>query len=445
MDRLKSTQILTGLGFCLFFLAFSSILLLMDYDEVYSYYITFLLFLGLGNLLFYKKARLFFNLAFFFNVFIGVCFVFSFYNANGVPFAGGGDDQYFYDLIILLLGNKPLPIVFVVSADYKGFIYTVLEIYRFLNLLGIDDSSYYHFVLINNFVGATVPPLLYQFGNYFYKKKIVFKAALTLCFFPFITFFSAHILRDIWVAALFLFALKLLFHPKMNLIFKLIGGLSTIAFSIIGIRPTTGMISLATWGSYLLFGKKYIKQKLIFLIASVIVALPLVDMLMFTLFKKSIFKVADLYNTLAQTTTDSNSLGAKIAASSNPIVKSVFFPIALYNPIPPFTSNKFSYIFCDIGAVFWYFMIPVSLYGMLFYKENKRLNYAFFFSLIILLMVLFITLGSFRHRLLITPIIILFYFVGNSEKTLLLNRIKYIHGTFLVVIFLIYFSLKLFL
>lgn len=449
------TQISTGkTPLYLFILATSTIvvggIILQDITFLGSYF----LLLIFGLFLFKNISKQLFIISFSINVIFSTILIFYYLSTYNFPFGsqlgiGPGDDMGFYQLVYTKFIGAELPIEYILSSTYKFFIEGHAYFLNFLSLIGIsidNTSGVFHGYLLNVAVGATIPPCIYMFGKMHFNEKVGYKAGILCSIFPALIYFSAAYLRDIWVAALFIWATYFFLHKTLKFYTKLSIGIALTLVNIVGLRTSTGIVSFIPLIAPYIFTKK--NSKLIFwgLTLAIVLGQTATKQYQNDLLNVNTQAATSAYTELAVATSGEKSLGVKLLASNNPASKAVSYIVGLFNPVPPFPIASLDSIFIGIGAVFWYFIVPIAIIGLYKPKENYiLLSFAILLTIIVNLSAVSAALGSFRHRLLMTPLIILMFSYMQIERRVEFNTI--IKKVSLVYAFfvMLYMMLKLFL
>ncbi|MDG1516742.1 MAG: hypothetical protein P8Q42_01850 [Flavobacteriales bacterium] len=405
----------------------------------FSFFFLSLVYFFAGCLIFQKKSKHFFRIAYGFNLTLLILFALYFENLNGSPFIGGGDDENFYEKALTILAGKTAAL-----GNYPFYIYINTGIFKFLNFFGFYDNSPLNIGVTNAFVGATVAPLMYRVGQQFLSFKNANNLGYLLAIFPSTMYFSSILLRDIWVLSILVWIIFILTVTKLNIILKILilGFLCLVSFNF---RHATGAITILFVVSYGFFS---LKNKIL---KAIIIGIVL---FVFFVFFLSVFStlqttIFEKYQGLGTAGAQSGSIGAKIAFSSNPIIRSLYYIISLYNPIPPFPNYRFNTVVLGLGAIIWYFTIPYLFFGI--YKaikspgkKIKALTFSSIILLLALMWILFIISGTVRHRLMLFPIGFLFYFLYKDH---LIHKFhvsfRFLYNTIIVSMFCLYTFVKL--
>lgn len=403
--------------------------------EGYSEILTFGLLLALGLFIFRGENQRYFLIAFSLNVFAAVLQGTIFFHVNGEPFAGGGDDRYFYDQAIKMIDGRKVKL-----GNYWVYLYINYGIYSIGEFLGFTDFSYLNIGYSNAFVGATIAPcmnnIVRKYFNEYYAKKTVY----FVLFFPILISYSGLLLRDIWVAAIFVWIMHIVLSDT-SVAVKIILCLFCFYLSF-GFRVATAVVSALFFLSYAFYGLKSWWLK--FSIGAVLV------FLFFAFFYQNIVAVqdvmADKYQGLAQAVASDNSLGAKFVHSNNPVVKGIYFIILLYNPVPPYRSFVADDLFVAVGATIWYFVLPGFVLGIFKAMKDakmKRFAFAFATSVVVLLIALFTIAADERHKLLMYAPAIFFYVYYLQQYTARFRaRLLFIYCCVVALLVLVYLVMK---
>lgn len=428
-----------------FFLLALICILFATFDTKTNLIYSFFLLLGLGLVVSLSVTqKLFFVLSFSINSIFSIFFYYYFYEINGSPFIGGGDDEFFYRFILSTFKNGftfgGLDIIF---YRFWFFIYIYYHYAAFLDVLGIWDANLLHLIFLSCFFGALINVMVYSISKQVFDIKIASKATFICVFFPYLIFNYATLLRETLV--IFLLFLSISFIIIKFPLQKAVSlfSLSFGVLSAIGIRLETGFVNI-----FMVLGS-WIKSRPSMKILSI--SILIFGLLKFGpfLYEKRYKGQDEFYNTELQSAiANQTGLGAKLAAyKDNPIGMGAYSFLAVYAPIPPIQDfNRLDNIFNGLGAIFWYFMIPIAAMGIYKYDEDKRFK---IMSLIVLLMFFFISYkmqAAIRHRVPLAPIVIMFYSYGlYSLDKRFISISRFATSGFLVLGLFTYLVLKYFL
>lgn len=356
----------------------------------------------------------------------------------GDEFTPGRDDQFFFKTINYYMDGT-------VQADIADFGGTILSEYSgFLFVQGVWGNfiqKIFHystipavfFIQLNILLSSVSSLYLFKAIRLIFNKETANRTIYIYIFFPFVIYFSSVLLRDVYVLLCFNFSIYFLaLAHKFNKAYLLIG-LLFVGYSLIGVRFETGLVNLCIYLGYIFYSfkiVKYFSPIIIFLLASIFWN----DVLYIW---NDIFDSIKHFQDITVHSASSDSIGAKIALSSNPLVRSVIIILSLYNPIPPFTDLNLSSIFIDIGALFWYSWVPITLFTLYNYRKHPII-FALIIGLIPLIIIQYVGSGMPRHRLLYTPVFIMLYVYGKDHLTDAQNRTVTYHNIFLYSLILFY-------
>ncbi len=385
----------------LYFLGFCTLLFHVAVFQGYSELLISTLFLILGLFIFKNNNQRLFLISFSINVFVAAMHGLLFYYARGESFSPGADDKHFYLQTMKMLEGKKAML-----GNYEMYIYINYGLYSIADFFGLFDHSYLNIAFLNAFIGATIAPCVNTISSKYFSTKYVNLTVYLVLFFPILLSFSGMLLRDIWVAAIFIWVVNIILSP-ISIFWKIILCLF-LGYISFGFRAATGVVTLLFFASYYFYAIKSNWLKFFIGVTLVVV--------FFAVFYKSISAVQDIvfekYKGFANKTSSDNSVGMKLAFSTNPLVRGIYFVILLYNPVPPFHGSYVDDIFIGLGAVVWYFIVPGFIFGLfkaMTDEKLKRFAFAFGTSVLVLLLALFTISGSERHKLLIYAPAIFFY------------------------------------
>ena len=408
-----------------------------------SIFITFFFCLYTGKFFFRKEsntAKTLQRVSFFVNVCSAVIITFCFEHINNTWFSAGQDDFTFHNISSgLAQGQYDFR-----SAgrnfnwhavQYKLYILIFAYWYKFLSLIGINGNFFFHLNIINSFVASFIAPFIYKIGLKLFgeESSTPKKAAFFCLFFPTFIYYSAIIIRDTWVICFFLMAVYFMlsdksFIKKLVLIFVLI-------ITVFYIRKASAVFISMFIFIYALFNTR--NSYIVFFIYRIVpVVMVLILAVFFTAMQLPTPKIApahsdvlnyvnyitNYYRELATSESAHNSIGLRLRLSNNPIVVFIYHIYFYFSPIPPKFIKDFNIItvFLGIGNLLWYLLSPLYfIHAFQLKNSNKKVFIrAFFWFLILVLVIVGTTTGVQRHLLLIYPIVLLFAvdYILNHKK-----------------------------
>ena len=397
-----------------------------------------------------KKDFSFFLLSFLINASFIYVFTSSYILDTNDIFIPGGDAENFY-IKIIQIASGDYTFYF---GRYKLFLTIVSSYYSFLNFLSIGSNSPYHFMLLSCFFGAVGNVYILKILRTILNNRQSINTFLIICFFPIILKYSTGTLREIY-AYPFIFIyiynfLKIKEGKKRYL------ALAMSVFFILGIRLEWVLALFSFTLFYIISGLDLVKKtKMLFLIALgsiffVFMVINFVDFIGFDGFKN--------YNSekFSRIMNDEDSLRSEYSIASKlmkfgVIGRIMLFFFALISPFPPpiirINNSVIEPLLVSIGAIYFYLNIPIiylSIKKSLKSAKLKKITYGFLGMIIsTCLLLAFTTVGSYRHKLFLFPIFLIYIPIFNNYYS---NRTKkQIYGImfFIVLVLLIsYLTLK---
>ena len=419
--------------------------------DLYTPILSFTLFLVLGGVLLRGNTRLFFLLSFFVYIVLGHILAWSYYIDHGNFFIGGGDDELFYDYAIDFAKNgfdtsNPL----FVAVTFKAYMYILGWYINFLNLLGVRTTNYFFdLLLLNNAAGAFAIATIYQIVKEKISQEILFKYCLLVILFPTIAYFSSSLLREVYVY-LSLALVILIITNRQYILFKIVF-IALIVIFVAFIRIASAILILSLPLTYLIYSIKRIHLKAILFLFIFITAVYLYqkfsELQNFDLSEKG-----ESYNDLVASESTSNSIGALLKSSDNPIFIAARFIYTLYSPIPPpiFKKVNLNTAIMSVGSFMWYFLLPAyifSLWNNKIFQDIKlnRLMKSFAITFLFSVFIVTITSGDPRHLHFLYPFILLGAIQYSFARKHTYNKFLFYYSLIAVLFVMAYFTLKVFI
>ena len=418
-------------------------------DYVTALLTVLLLLAGTG--LFKNRGLKFFYIAYAVNLLSAIVISNYYIATTGQPFTDIKDDVFFYN------SSTDLARAFIEGkwheysdyTKYSGFGYILICGFFFYIISFLSDFSPTHIQVINCFVGATIAPAIYLLGRYLFSQysiKIADRAALLVALFPIFIYYSAIVVRDIWIASLaiwFIWVLLVGTNERRNFAFLVLWP-SAIVF-LIGIFRPHSMVPLVFIWFFIVFLEKLswriLFYKFIFFIALLFVigalGISLID---------QFGKEMNTYEKIVAEQAAGGSLGKRILQSPTPINEVARFIYTIYTPIPPIKDLELKSLYIGIGALLWYFAIPFLYFGIKASLKKKRIKKESMTILIYLLITLFgimLTSIDVRHKTMIFAVSLLYAsaaFTFLSKKKLI--KISAIYSFSIGMLAVTYFALK---
>lgn len=366
-----------------------------------------------------KSEKEYLSKTFFFNYSINILLIFLFiivfrysHGTSFLPQYGYNipDDITFYQNGKILAQAWHTDIqhdIYLGNIKFYGYTYFLGLIFYLTQIIG--DFSDVTPRVVNAFLGAFLPILVYLISKLIYDRKVAFNASLFSTIFPVFHYYSALLLRDIIVAFLILLSIylyiSLVFFCNLNKVYafkfksdffiKLFSLMCTLLF-IYYMRDVTCFILILAF-STILFFKSSLKSKI-----AILTCLCLISILFFSninLEKLYLYiTYPTRYNKLFMITENENSLGMQyIINSPFPLNIPLRIIYTMIMPIPPFIQYKFHNLVLGSGAFLWYFVLPFWIFGMWKTRQDLKSNLLTLISLILLVGIAFTSIDI-RHK-----------------------------------------------
>jgi hypothetical protein len=387
-----------------------------------------------GTVLFYNRGLKYFYLCYTVNIITAIALAFYFSSVNGWLFPGGGDVSFYYEqsrnMADAWINGHSYSLVGV--SKFYGYLYICSVVYFICNYFG--DMSYISLLMVNSFVGATIPPILYNLCQKIYYKEypeMPRQVGVISALFPIMTYYSVIGLRDIWIAAitvLFIYIVACRTYGKKNILNTWVMPLMLIGF-MFSLRSYSVFPLIAFWLVIILGERNTLKNfiyKYIIVLVLVLIAFEMLPKIL------DYFNIFDRYKDLSIAQASDKSIGKRIIMLPSPINETVRFVLALYSPIPPMKYINFESFIIGIGGIWWYFIVPVFIYGVWYSviaKEKILFALATISFSVMLIMGVAMSSIDIRHKTQLYPIVILFYCLGISQ----LGKLKLLKINFFIL------------
>ena len=308
----------------------------------------------------------------------------------------------------------------VVYRDIVGAVYLSGNFALLAELIG--ENSVLVQKLLPVFAGALIPPLIYGISRNYYSSAYSEKIALIYGFLSFTLYLSSILLRDIYIAAVFVMTFHILLQKVSIKNLFLLLCLTFISYSL---RQQTGTFMFGFISIYLFLIihnsplHKYFKY---FIYIGIFVTLIIFVKLFLS---SSMGQILDSSVARQTSQASGSSIGAKLRKLPLPLEVITLFSYGQIQPFPLkliFTGEKkgilqLSYL---VGGIVWFFAWGFILYGV-FRKRilltiDFKLNFLFFFSLIYLFLISYIEY-SVRRQMAVYPILYLVAVFSYLEMT----------------------------
>jgi hypothetical protein len=257
--------------------------------------------------------------------------------------------------------------------------------------------------LLNAAAGALLPVTVFRIAELVYENKhIATIAALLTATFPIFTFYSALLLRDIIIA--YLVAMSVLFFlqaAKPSTSYDRTANailLTATLLAIFFIRDLSAAVPLAGFALYIFVRQSGLAKaaSLLVVAALVIQVLAIVDLdgpklKMYLTYTERAMEVFTRIES-------QESLGMRyVIGAPFPFNILLRFPYTAIMPGPPMVGTNLLDIVRGSGAIIWYFLFPLWLFGMWRSRKNLDANLLTFISLLFLAGIAMVSIDL-RHK-----------------------------------------------
>lgn len=330
--------------------------------------IVFLVLSGVGYILFRRRGAKYFAIAYSLNAIVVVGLAVYLSQLSGAPFLPGGDEITFHEAS-LALARAWAHGQWGSYGDYTGYSgYGFVMVGGMLQLLTAwaGNTSPITIRELNAFVGATIPVAVHLIGTLLFGqagRRLSSRAAAATAAFPILVFYSAVGLRDIWIAAAVAWcSYSLLWASRRR--FSILAGLvwpAVLATVTFYFRPSSLAPYLALYAVFLLVAPSSSYARLLKPIA--VLALGATLMTRVAGLQNSFEQAQLRYTDVVIEGAGDGSLGAKLLGLPAPTNQIARFLYASYAPVPPLQGAALYQIIVGLGAVEWYFLVPLAVAG----------------------------------------------------------------------------------
>ena len=356
-----------------------------------------------------RKLLFLFLVVYSVNAILMLAFATVLVDSNGLPFISAPigvipDDQRFYENGVAvaqawLRGDAPnLPLSVIKFYGYTYFLGACNLVSSFLG-----DMSPISPRLINVMAGALLPVMTFRIANLVYSdRRVAYTATLLTAAFPVFSFYSALLLRDMIVAFLISLAVLLFLEgakrgdainkgPKLALLVVVIGALYFM-------RDLSAFVLLVAFATYVYLDQPW-WVKLLAAAGGAIALFELASYLDLDAPRAQMYltymdRAMDVFvRTEAQ-----DSLGMRyIIGAPFPLNVVLRFPYTAIVPVPPLIAVDLLSLVRGSGALIWYFLFPLWIYGMWLSRHNSEANMLTMVSLLFLLGISLVSIDV-RHK-----------------------------------------------
>ncbi|MBT1700921.1 hypothetical protein KK083_28775 [Fulvivirgaceae bacterium PWU4] len=403
----------------------------------------------------------FFRYSYLLNVFFAIVFTQAFLLEHGDPFTGMGDDFTIHQIAI---DNKNGIESYKDGLAWSGLNYkayiTALSLWlKVLNLAGFSSDYFLNLIILNSWMGAFVSPVIYLIFKKFTTDENSSTIAWITLLYPLSIYYSATIIRDIVVTLFFSIGVLVMLTRFRSKLLKFLL-LSFCVFVLYHIREASGFflfiflithyVLRKTGGSLRYVIRASILAVLMFVFSILLTALsmrPPKELPPMTHFMAYLSHRIHFYNdaAISQAT---ESLGAEIRKSGNPVLLVLSLPHLFFSPVPPrfFFGMTTSNIFLGIGNLVWYFFGFFYLFSFINLPSRGEVNSFWWAALITAfaaLLIINFTSGDVRHFSFIHPVLIGFAFIFIKNNKAAFGYLMKTFLLFALIIVLAYTALKL--
>ncbi len=414
-----------------FFLVTSSfsIMYAISLENDFSIINSFLILLLTGSLFFRKKKLYeFYVLSFLICISFMRLFLYSYELDTGNIFIPGGDAKTFYNKVISI-ANGDNDYFF---GRYKLFLAIVSSYYKLINFMGLGSNSPYHFILLSSFFVSVGNVFVFKISKILLSSEDAKKVFFTVILFPIILKYGTGTLREVFAYPfifIYIYNIIKIKKTKLNYLFMII----SIVF-ISGIRLDWLLSVFGFTVFYYIFGfkfKKRVKNIIIVSIGAVFFLFlfkMVINYIGFTGFDNYDYEKLNRIMNDEDNLRSSNSISTKLMGYGI-IGRLMLFLFAIISPFPPpIIKINVSYLeplLISLASIYYYFNLPVIYIGIkkaTKVVEIKRITYGFIgMVLTTCLLLAFTTVGTYRHKLFLFPIFLIYIplfdqFFGKRKK-----------------------------
>jgi hypothetical protein len=420
---------------CAFFLLLKAI-----FSREISIIISFFVFLYAGHFLFRKATipkKLFFY-TFCLYVLMAVVFTSIHQMEHGTPFTGlGEDDKGFYE-IAKEFKNGATSFAWEglqwKAINYKAYIYLLSGWLKVLNFIGFNSDYYFNLNILNCFFGAMAAPLLFLIFSRWVDDSLAYKIAIFTMLYPPIIYYSAAIIRDTLMVALFPLGVLLAQNTSLPRLLKIVFYILLLVF-LINIRDVSALVMFIFLSLTWIFHLNSKAMTPILKLAGGVAVVAVFSFFLYFLSRKPlesspqsgqlldyVTHKVHFYFDLSEKESGSGSLGGKIRSSKNPVLLALAIPITFFSPAPPLFIYHFSlsHFFMGLGNILWYFFGFTYSLALIIsrFKNIAGLHLPMVITFGITLVLVSFTSGDFRHLYFFHPFLIGFslIFLSTNKK-----------------------------
>lgn len=334
-------------------------------DAVIAVHVTALV--ALGSMLFRGVNGHLFRAAFAWNVVWVFVIAAHYTSAHGVPFAGGGDDMFFFETSARLGAAWMAGDIGAHSrfSHFSGYGYLVLGGLLHIVSQPIGEVGPLVIRVWGAFAGASIGPAAYLLSRALAPTRppaFHVGTAAVAGLFPILTFFSATGLRDIWLAAGATWFIAVVARARTTGAGPVLSWVapSALLAATAFMRPESALGLVAFWVG-LLYARRHTPgakaASLLILAGTITLAVIFLDTIVAQLIRQQLSYVG------AAAEAGPGSIGARILQIPPPAGYVARFIYAVVTPVPPMVAIRADTILIGIGATMWYFAVPLGVAG----------------------------------------------------------------------------------
>ena len=367
-----------------------------------------------------REARALFLSVYAYNVILAILFFLALESRYGVPYLIGGTDDRFYDMGGRRIASSIDWLDYAVvpgvgpHSKYYGYLYTVALMHKLGDALGGSHTLIP--ILLNGFVGAWIPVLVYFVAiSCRYSLNIAKRAAYAAGFYPLMAFHAAILLRDTIIGFLALYIVYGIFQiwSKSQRWWTHILPLlvATVVFwefrdsSVLAVGLACFLAIAYCW---------VLRVQRVHVVVSVLIILILAAVLTRDLWiplfgSKAVERIliaGEKYEILMEGRSATDSLGLRLTKLPIPFNYLARVAYALIDPLPVPTSDL-TRLWKSFGAMLWYGLLPFFLMGLPSQLRNSHKSFLAIVSVSLFFGMALSTLTD-RHAVHYAPLFVLF-------------------------------------
>ncbi|HCH2842715.1 TPA: hypothetical protein NKT21_001961 [Vibrio parahaemolyticus] len=424
--------------FTFFLIAMISVIyMVISYHDisVFFSFLIFLLFIFFIERLFKIDKKIY--IAYFVFVSVMPLFLYSFSVLTGDIYIPGGDsEKYYLRVVDIAKGDESQ-----LWGRYSLFLYIGKILYQTTYLL-FNSYSYIHFALMSSFFASLTIDPIHRVVSELFDRSVADKTVWLWIFTPLLWYLSSGSLRDIYVYFSVLYGIFFIisFIRTSNLWFLIFSFLCLVYTANIRLDSAIFLAFFITSSVMLHKGKLYLKFTFLLLFLSFltfVVSQGLVEVFKFNDSYDLSYQV-DAYKDLRAGS--SGSLTSKLQGTALGFMVLPFFTLITPFPPPVFFAKYFniSDLFISLFSLLFIMILP-RFFISSWHNKNDKFILSFVLSLIFIILILSMTsVGSFRQKLYLYPIIYSLFISCRSSHTVYKIELIFISSLSVLSVFFIF-------